>query len=273
MPLHADAEPVVFDRLVGFDDSVRCRRTDAELRSELIDAHVVVAVHSDFAGAVHRVHPRAGDDVDDVPQRPLDVIAVLNRTCDVFRDVLEQSPAADDVDGLHSRTDRENRQSHLDRHLRQSAIEIFATGRHRLRGRMLVEAESLGIEIERRTGEHDTIALAEQCPQVAVLGERRHDHRDASRRLLSFGSANLVVATTGQPRQSNVLGGGGAEVGVDGDDRFRSHAGVPSEDQHFNVLSVARKKSRTDSRHRIGPRPKLGQKTGRQRARTFNTRS
>ena len=94
MPLHAEAEPIFVDRLVGLDHAVGTGRRDLERRRDLVDAHVVLAVDANFTGTINRVDARAGNNFDDVPQRRLDRIAVMQRPLEVFGNVLMQRSAA-----------------------------------------------------------------------------------------------------------------------------------------------------------------------------------
>ena len=180
---------------------------------------MVHAVDADLAGAVDLVDERSGHDLDDMPGVVFDRVEVMQRARIVFGDVLRNRPAAEDVDQLHPLPDRENRLFHLDGHLGQAAIELFATARHDPNRGMLFEAHAGRVEVLRATGEDDSVDHFQHLLEVAVLGER--GERDGQ----SSGRDDRIVVAGVEPREGDRVLAGGTEVAIETDKGFTDRRG------------------------------------------------
>ncbi len=105
---------------------------------------------------------------------------MVQRLLEFFRNVLVQRAAANDVQFLHADADRQRGDPHLIGQLAEAAIEIFASQGHRAGGRVPLETEPHGIQIERAAAKDQAIEHLEELLEVAIFGQGGQER--ASRR-------------------------------------------------------------------------------------------
>ena len=174
MPLHAQAEPVLFNRLVGFNHAVRAGGADAEAVGQIVHGHVVRTVDSHFTRPVDGVQARARDDFQHVPQILLDRITMMQGARHVFGNVLVQSSAAQDVDQLHAAADGQDRHLALNGQLGHATVKVFTTSRHDTHRRMLMLFLASRVEVQCAAGKHHATNCVHHAKNVIILLHRGH---------------------------------------------------------------------------------------------------
>src|SRR5690606_1984780 len=108
---------------------------------------------------------------------------------------------------------------HLDRHLAEPAVEVFAALGHGPRGGVLVHAQPHGVEVEIAAGAYEAVDAFEVLLQVGAFTDGGDEQRESSR-----GGDGVVIAGVEPAQGVDVLVlAGGAVLAVDSDDGLRIH--------------------------------------------------
>ena len=199
MPLHTDAEPIVFDGFVGFNHTVGAGCADSESSGEVTDGHVMSTIDANFSGAVDGIQAGPGDDFEHMAEVLFNRVPMMQSARDIFRNVLKQVATAENVHQLHAGTDRQNRQSSLNGQFCDTAVKVFAALGHDSDGGVRMQFHACGVQIQSASGEDDTADVVHHANEVIFIFQRGHQQWQ------STGGCHAVVVTRIEPGQCGAV--------------------------------------------------------------------